>query len=166
VFFSVFPTENKIERPPFWHNWGDGCRIAGAAEHPHRTRLPGFIEKMAEVPVSTKLVLDQIAASVPEIMDPLWIWNMEVWTNNLDYNLMGRILGCSQWFSNCDFRHLIQRSSTTVLYAMHSFYFILVIYLPISLHLSVYLSVRPFVHPSIYEFQQHSFSKAAQFAPI
>jgi hypothetical protein len=42
-YFSVSPTEDKTERPPFWHNWGDWGRIAGGAEHPHRTQLPGCI---------------------------------------------------------------------------------------------------------------------------
>jgi hypothetical protein len=39
-YYSVSPTEDKTERPPFWHNWG---RITGGAEHPHRTRLPWSI---------------------------------------------------------------------------------------------------------------------------
>jgi hypothetical protein len=43
LFFSVSPTENKTERPPFWHNWGDWSRITGSAKYPHRTRLPGRI---------------------------------------------------------------------------------------------------------------------------
>jgi hypothetical protein len=33
--FSV----SLLERLPFCHNWGDWGRIAGGAEHPHRTRL-------------------------------------------------------------------------------------------------------------------------------
>jgi hypothetical protein len=37
--FLFFPIENKTERPPLWHNWGGQGRIAGGAEHPHRTRL-------------------------------------------------------------------------------------------------------------------------------
>jgi hypothetical protein len=37
---------NMTERPPFWNNWGDGGRIPGGAEHPHRTRLPGCIYKL------------------------------------------------------------------------------------------------------------------------
>jgi hypothetical protein len=36
-YFSVTPVEDKTERPPFWHNWGDEGRITGSAEHPHRT---------------------------------------------------------------------------------------------------------------------------------
>jgi hypothetical protein len=39
----VSPIEDKTERPPFWHNWGDWGRIAGCAEHPPRTWLPGCI---------------------------------------------------------------------------------------------------------------------------
>jgi hypothetical protein len=42
-FFSVSPIEDNPERQPFWHNWGDRGRIAGGAEHPHRTWLPGCI---------------------------------------------------------------------------------------------------------------------------
>jgi hypothetical protein len=34
---SVFPIEDKTERLPFWHKWGDGHRIKGSAEHPQRT---------------------------------------------------------------------------------------------------------------------------------
>jgi hypothetical protein len=41
--FSFSPIEDKTERPPFWHNWGDRGRIAGSAEHPYRTWLPGCI---------------------------------------------------------------------------------------------------------------------------
>jgi hypothetical protein len=41
--FSVSPTENKTERLPFLHNWGDRGRITGGAQHSHRTRLPGCI---------------------------------------------------------------------------------------------------------------------------
>jgi hypothetical protein len=41
LLFSVSPIENKSERPPFWYNWGDRGRIAGCAEHPQRTWLPG-----------------------------------------------------------------------------------------------------------------------------
>jgi hypothetical protein len=40
-YFSVSPIEDKTERPPFWHSWGDQGRVAGGAEHPHRTQLPG-----------------------------------------------------------------------------------------------------------------------------
>jgi hypothetical protein len=47
-FYSLFPIEDKTERPTIWHNWGYRCRIAGGAKHPHRTRLPGFILEMAE----------------------------------------------------------------------------------------------------------------------
>jgi hypothetical protein len=39
----VSPNEDKTEKPPFWHNLGDRGRIAGGAEHPHRTWLPGCI---------------------------------------------------------------------------------------------------------------------------
>jgi hypothetical protein len=37
-YFSIFPIEDKTERPPYWHNWGDRGRMAGGAEHPHRSR--------------------------------------------------------------------------------------------------------------------------------
>jgi hypothetical protein len=46
--FSVSPIEDKTERSPFWHNLGDRGIIAGTAEHPHRTQLPGCVFKMAE----------------------------------------------------------------------------------------------------------------------
>jgi hypothetical protein len=48
-YFSVSPTEDKTERPPFLHNWDDQSRIIRSAEHPHRTWLPGCILKMVEV---------------------------------------------------------------------------------------------------------------------
>jgi hypothetical protein len=84
-YFSVSPIEDTTEWPPFWHNWGDGDRIADSAEHRHRTRLPGCIYKVAKAlgtvhtrgrgllqgwwwPVGPKLVYDQMAAPVPEIM--------------------------------------------------------------------------------------------------
>jgi hypothetical protein len=44
-YFSLFPqTEDKTERLPFWHNWGDRGRIASGAEHPQRKRLPGWFK--------------------------------------------------------------------------------------------------------------------------
>jgi hypothetical protein len=43
LLFSVSPIEDKTERLPFWHNWGDRGRVAGYAEHHHRTWLPEFI---------------------------------------------------------------------------------------------------------------------------
>jgi hypothetical protein len=43
LLLSVSPIEDKTERPPFWHKWGDQDRITGSAEHPHRTWLPGGI---------------------------------------------------------------------------------------------------------------------------
>jgi hypothetical protein len=39
---SVFPIEDKIERPPFWHNSGDRGRITRGDEHLHRTRFRGW----------------------------------------------------------------------------------------------------------------------------
>jgi hypothetical protein len=42
-YFSVFSIEDNTERPPFWHNWGDWGKIAGSAEHLHRTQLSGRI---------------------------------------------------------------------------------------------------------------------------
>jgi hypothetical protein len=47
-YFPVSPAKDKTERPLFWHNWGDLGTIAGGAEHPHRTRLPVSIYRMAE----------------------------------------------------------------------------------------------------------------------
>jgi hypothetical protein len=41
LLFSVSPIGNKTGRSPFLHNWSDRNRIAGGAEHPHRTRLLG-----------------------------------------------------------------------------------------------------------------------------
>jgi hypothetical protein len=41
--FLCSPIEDKIERPPFRHKWGDWDRFAGGAEHPHRSLLPGCI---------------------------------------------------------------------------------------------------------------------------
>jgi hypothetical protein len=82
----VYPIEDKSERPPFWHNWGARGRISGGAEHPHGTQFPGSIIKIAGAQwnvhtlwrgllrkwwwsVGPKLVLDQMVAPVPEIMD-------------------------------------------------------------------------------------------------
>jgi hypothetical protein len=47
-YFSVSPIEDETIMPPFWYNWGSRGRIAGNAEHPLSTRLPGCIYKMAE----------------------------------------------------------------------------------------------------------------------
>jgi hypothetical protein len=47
-YLSVSPIEDKKEGPPFWHNWGDRRRIAGAYEHPHRIQLPARILKKEE----------------------------------------------------------------------------------------------------------------------
>jgi hypothetical protein len=87
---SVFLIEDNSEMPPFWHNWGDRDRITGSAKHPHIIWLPGCIKKKkAETletvhihgrgllqwwrrPVGPKLVFDQLAEAVPEIMD---FWN-------------------------------------------------------------------------------------------
>jgi hypothetical protein len=41
--FSLSLIEDETERPPFWHSWGNRGRIAGCAEHPHRTWLSGCI---------------------------------------------------------------------------------------------------------------------------
>jgi hypothetical protein len=41
--FLFLLIEDKTERLPFWHNWGDGGRITGGAEQPHRTRLLGCV---------------------------------------------------------------------------------------------------------------------------
>jgi hypothetical protein len=43
LIFSASQIEDKTKRPPFWHNWDDRGRIAGDAEHPHRTQFPGCI---------------------------------------------------------------------------------------------------------------------------
>jgi hypothetical protein len=43
LLFSLSMIEDKTERQSFWKNLGDRGRIAGAAVHPHRTRLPGCI---------------------------------------------------------------------------------------------------------------------------
>jgi hypothetical protein len=40
--FYVAPIEGKTERLSVWHSSGDRGRIAGGAEHPHRTQLPGW----------------------------------------------------------------------------------------------------------------------------
>jgi hypothetical protein len=53
-YFSVPPIEDKIERPPCWHNWGDEGRIAGGRRW---------------WPIGPKLVFNQMEAPVPEIMD-------------------------------------------------------------------------------------------------
>jgi hypothetical protein len=87
LFFFVSPIEDKTERRPFWHKWGDRIRIAGGAEHSHRTRLPGCILKKTAEWLGTvhthgrgllrgwwwlagpKLASDQMAVSFPEAMD-------------------------------------------------------------------------------------------------
>jgi hypothetical protein len=47
-FFTVSLVEGKSERPQFWSSLGDEGRIAGGAEHPHRTQLPGCITEMSD----------------------------------------------------------------------------------------------------------------------
>jgi hypothetical protein len=42
-YFSVSPTEDITERPPFRHNSGDRGRTAGGTEHPLKTQLPRCI---------------------------------------------------------------------------------------------------------------------------
>jgi hypothetical protein len=85
LLFCVFSIEDETVRPSFWHNWGDRGRIAGGAEHPHRTRLPGCIKNDRIIgnsayallgtiwrmmwPVGPKWVFDLTAGSVPETMD-------------------------------------------------------------------------------------------------
>jgi hypothetical protein len=85
---SVTLVEDKTERPPFLYNWGDWDRIPDGVEHPHRTRLPGCIlkkwkhrstgnsayarkETTLRVMVASrpKVCFDQMATTVPEIMD-------------------------------------------------------------------------------------------------
>jgi hypothetical protein len=95
--FYVSLIEDKTERPPFWHIWGARGRIADGAEHPHRTRLPRRISKWQKrseqcisverdyfesdggtrwrglvlgwwLPAGSKIVFDQMAAPVPEII--------------------------------------------------------------------------------------------------
>jgi hypothetical protein len=44
---SVYPVEDKTERPPFLHNWGDGCRITGGSEHPQHD-FQDALTKMVE----------------------------------------------------------------------------------------------------------------------
>jgi hypothetical protein len=39
--FSCFLNWRYNWKAPFWHSWGDRGRLAGGAERPHRTRLPG-----------------------------------------------------------------------------------------------------------------------------
>jgi hypothetical protein len=73
-YFSVFPIEDKTEKPPFWHNWGDRGIIAEDAEHPRRTRLLGCIsngrstEKGAQARKGTTSMV--IVASRPK--DSFW----------------------------------------------------------------------------------------------
>jgi hypothetical protein len=95
--FSV----SLVERPQFLHNWGDGDRIAGGAEHPHRSRLPGCILKMAEAlgivhtrgrgllqgwwwSVGPKLGFDKMAATVPGIMDTNSYFSIKKWYKLVD----------------------------------------------------------------------------------
>jgi hypothetical protein len=84
--FCVSAIVDKAKRPPFWQNWVDRGRIAGGAEHPHRIRLRGYIYKMVRAlgtvdthrrglirgwwfPVVLYLLIDQMAASVLDIVD-------------------------------------------------------------------------------------------------
>jgi hypothetical protein len=76
--FSVSSIEDKTERMPFWHNWGDTGRITGCAEHPQRMisrmHLKDWGSRRGLLPwwrwpVGSKLVFDQMAAPIPEIMD-------------------------------------------------------------------------------------------------
>jgi hypothetical protein len=49
--WSGSPIEDKSERPPFWHNWGDWGRITGGAEHPHWTTLRVMLASRPKVSV-------------------------------------------------------------------------------------------------------------------
>jgi hypothetical protein len=68
--------EDNAEKPQFFRNCGDRGRIAGGAEDPHRTRLPGCFQKVAEGCIRAeedciegpKSVVEQMAAPVPNIM--------------------------------------------------------------------------------------------------
>jgi hypothetical protein len=71
----TWPPETFLCFPPCWHSWGDQGRIAGGTENPRRTRLPGCEMGLLWVwrwPVGRKLVFDQMAAPVPEIMVTLY----------------------------------------------------------------------------------------------
>jgi hypothetical protein len=39
----LFPRLSLKQKGSQFDSWGDGGRITGGAEHPHRTRLPGRI---------------------------------------------------------------------------------------------------------------------------
>jgi hypothetical protein len=54
-FFSL--TEDKTERPPFWHSWDDRGRITGDAEHPHRTRKAETLGMLRTRKVNTSSVI-------------------------------------------------------------------------------------------------------------
>lgn len=90
LIFSVSLNEDKTERPPFLHSSRDGSRLAGGDEYSQWTRLARCIHKMTEKlrtihtcereifwglwwPVSPKLVLNQTAAPVSQIMDGYYI---------------------------------------------------------------------------------------------
>jgi hypothetical protein len=62
-----FPNEDKIERPSFWHNWGNRGTMSEAqgTVHMHGMWLRGGYWW----PLGSKLVFGQMAAPVPEIMD-------------------------------------------------------------------------------------------------
>jgi hypothetical protein len=78
---SVSTIENKTERPPFSHKWGDWGRIAFGAEHDFHGAVKNArsagnsayartgIALRLMVASRHKVSFDQMAALVPEIMD-------------------------------------------------------------------------------------------------
>jgi hypothetical protein len=69
-YFSVSLIEDKTKRPPFWHSWDDRGRIGGDAEHPHRTRLPGWIFKMAQALGTVHTHTSKVASRTKVSFDP------------------------------------------------------------------------------------------------
>jgi hypothetical protein len=91
----LFPA---LKISPCWHNWGDEGRITGITEYPNRIWLLGCIKKWKECrergllwgcqcPVSPKLVFNQIAALVPEIMDSSDSWIHKRLKSNTYYHI-------------------------------------------------------------------------------
>jgi hypothetical protein len=68
-YFSVSLIEDKTESQSFWHNWGDGDRIANGAEHPQEHDFQDTFKKWQKLWERCIHAEGQMTTQVPENMD-------------------------------------------------------------------------------------------------